>query len=247
MSHPVYESPPATRWHDNAKYHIPDNCLECQSEKYKDYGVYATWNWWGDEDDKGNFWQMKSRDDSKKELRWLTMIGCGTLALDGDGPPIQKWKARLDDPVSQPHGYISSACGFTSDLLQFPVDVRTYDFVITGELIKRYGNNLKVIYQKPEIQTYEPLVRCFRYDAYWKDGAETRDISVAAYMEAACSLVGNVTTNEYYSTMGLNTAIAIDIDNSNHQPYYWYLTADGVKPYQRLNRRYCLKIDREDL
>jgi hypothetical protein len=246
LSYPIYQNPPHPRWETQAKYHWVDDCLRCQPEYYTDYGNIRPWLWWGDEDDRGNFWQKKSRNPNDKELRWLTMVGCGTLSPDGTPSPVENWRAKLRKP-GDTEGYLSSVCGFTVDLDQFPINIPMYDFVITGALVSRYGNNMEVIYKKPEIRTYEPNVRCFRFDPFWKEGKGTRDISVAAYMEAACDLVGNTINNEFYSDMGLNEAVAIDKDNVTGGYYYWYLSADDVNPYFRNNHNYSMKIDRKDL
>ncbi len=247
FSHPEIPTALGT-WHIQAEFHAAEDCLTCSPTIYTDYGyVQPVWNWWGDKEDKGNFWQKKSRPLEKKELRWLAAIGCSTLAMstningNATGGPVLDWKDKITN------GYLSSVCGFTADLTQHAVDFSTFDFVINGNLIKRYGENMKAIYNKGEIRVFEPTVPCFRFEPFWFDGSETTDISVAAWMEAACDLYGNKYSKEYYGNQDLDTACAIDQDNVTQQYHYWILE-DCSKPYTRNGiHKYNVKIRRHDL
>ena len=115
-----------------------------------------------------------------------------------------------------------------------------------GNLVKRYGNNMKAIYIKEEIRVFEPTEPCFRFEPFWFDGSETTDISVAAWMEAACDLYGNVRHKKKYETQDLHKACAIDQDNVTGQYHYWVLE-DCDKPYYRGIHKYNVKILRHDL
>jgi len=264
FSHPDYATKPPNLWPGwdlNASRHLAYNYdgtynidIPNHSENvWTDYGIHSQpYGYWGHKDDWGNFWQKKSRSADNKELRWLVLIGCFELCDESPYYPIRNWKKAIEE------GYLSSVCNFdfTINDITWPfINRDVYNFMENGKLALRYFDNLKYIATKEEVKNsgtfLEPVVKCYRANSYWySESDKPTDISVAAYMEAACSLVGNVRAKTY-EDYDLHHAKAIDRDNYDGEYYYWVLSGSTPeKWFENYNvgiHSFDLKILKYDL
>lgn len=224
-------------WADNAGFHfakfvggecLPDNTL-CN-----DYGGSGGWN---------NFWQAKTRSQGYPELRWLAIVGCNALAK---GDPAENWKLVIEDINNNDKSYLSSVCGFSNIITKGAGSLpMSGDFVTNGKFTQKYGKNMESLMANCNFN-YEPSGPVFLTSDFWRC-TPSCDISVSAYMEAACEFAGSFQRgldNQYYLN-GLGLAVALDKDNHDGVFYYYSLINADVYTVKATGKKFSLKINRD--
>ena len=223
-----------------------DYCNRYSDFKTKSAG-YHNYGW-------GDFWLKKNN-----ELRWLVILGCEALSNLGNSgeQPDQTWKDVIAD------NYLNSVCGFNKTIRppQFEETPGQEYFLENGLLVSTYGSNLSVIYlniTNGEFVTDEKIsveqqfwYGCDNEGCDVENDHRSRDLSVAAWMEAVCELVGYPVGRDKYSVSRLKYAKAIDYDHEDERMYYWMLELinddDEIDEYEVNNITYDMKIHRYHL
>jgi len=181
-----------------------DNSINCFNWDFTYCSDFDAWLYgWGGQYGFHNYWLKNAG-----ELRWLVLLACSQLSHLPEEPILQ-WKNIIAD------NYCSSVCGYSTPPHYCP------------EFYKKYSTKLNVIFYANNF-IYEPSYHVFlNNDLWYNDYSKTCDLSVAAWMEAACELInrGDALGNDYHNYYFLQSAEAIDRDNIDNQYYYWRLDA----------------------
>jgi hypothetical protein len=213
-------------WLENAFVHVVHNTelnKQCVSSAHmcSDYwsqnANYKT-GW-------GNFWFKES-----SELRWLAVMACHSMDTTPlSKAPVKNWVAIIND------GYIKSACGFRESPKVGSSHISLYGYYL-DQLYKQVGGY--------ESDTAVCLIG--NESLYANSSCKSKDLSVAAWMEAACYLydtpqrrADDVDDCHYFK------AAAVTCENGIG--YYWYLepvdkTRDGTVEEQHDQPHKILKV-----
>jgi hypothetical protein len=218
-------------WEENAKYHFAKFVLKpgdtyCIPGKTicNDYGYQGISGWWSD------FWLNDPRTTGEPDTKWLTIVGCTALAENSTYQPALNWKKVID------LGYLYSVCGFNAMVdAEEGIFSSLYpgNYVKNGSFTDKYGWYMRTLLAKYD--TFQPSGPCYKEIKFWADPNEiSTDLSVSAYMEAACELAGEIklgggiVTNDFQDFY-LHKAVGIDKDNNGL--YYYYYLKKVEKPY----------------
>ncbi|MCD6217905.1 hypothetical protein J7L05_08615, partial [bacterium] len=165
----IYVNKPA-KWIDNADEFTVNNIDEdfCVGNQFcSDFSSEPDAGW-------GNFWFNTSG-----ELRWLALDACYSMKVISPDVIRLNWKNIIDA------NYVSSVCGFTDYVYGTPVFFGRYGDYLTGLYTQVGGYESEDEVCLPGHEIYY-----FGYDPNdpdsWKANA-SKDLSVAAWMEAAAS------------------------------------------------------------
>ncbi len=221
----------SNKWRDNADEFNANNIEAplCVGNQFcSDFSSEPNAGW-------GNFWLKEGG-----ELRWLAFCSCYTMTHT-EGKDIRlNWKNIIND------NYISSVCGFTDEVYGH------------FEFFTYYGQNLQALYN--QVGGYESLTEvCLPghedyYSGYdpnvpdsWKANA-SKDLSVAAWMEAAVKGFENVQYRSRWADLAIWSASAINDEVFHTTHYYFFLEPideEGVSADDKEMHRCLHRIKKE--
>jgi len=174
----------------------------------------------------GDFWLKKAGD-----LRWLTLWTCGQLSRIGTYKPCYHWKTTIEK------GYLDSVSGFATSFQP----IRKHDRTLFND----FSNKLDLFITSNNYN-YNPNSYVYSDESMWivDDQTQfTRDIHVAAWMEASCLVASKCVKKIDWKRY---RAESIDYDHVDGIYYNWRLIYS--KPYGGLFRnKFKYKIIRNTL
>jgi len=235
---PFYSELPYPYWPYYQETHDP-------ASYYSDYGIVIPpdndgLNAWGF-GRCGDFWQKNHRSSNECELRWLTLLACEALT-QGPVSGSVNWKQRISFNETDPddHPYLSSVCGFRKFIKAPNTSISlgiAGDFHHDMAFINKYSANMEELFDPVQNPfPYEPINPCSTQEGehLWQCPA-SYDISVSAWMEAACHELNTVSKKKQkgYMKQGLRWAAGIDRMNVDPFEYFYYYLYRYLDPNEK--------------
>jgi hypothetical protein len=208
------------------------------------------WQWWGNQNDKGNFWMKKTRkpdpdifdDNIYKELRWLTAIACGNLSIRSPEKPALNYAKLIE------LGYFESMCGFKENVdikHSNPLGTETNTWITKGTFAASYGEKLNQLF-KDNGYHYDLRNQNLIDSSLYAANCQTNDLNVAAFMETAVKKCRKY--SELMGARGWNIDEAAAIAYNYNQYCFWYLDEKtSAELEKRKNRKFGMIIRRKKL